>query len=90
MKCYECKYLDRSIVLASFPPQYRCTMLGGTHYADDECEYEFMPVVQCKDCKYLVQEKWDDKSILFCSHFNSDLELIGMGEESFCSYGEKE
>lgn len=52
MKCYECKWLDRSIVLASFPPQYRCTLGFGSHYADHECEYDFMPIVRCNDCKH--------------------------------------
>ena len=51
MKCYECKWLDRSVVLTSYPPQYRCTLGFGSHYADHECEYDFMPIVRCKDCK---------------------------------------
>lgn len=52
MKFYECKWLDRSLVLTSYPPQYRCALGFGSHYADHECEYEFMPIVYCRDCKY--------------------------------------
>ena len=52
MKCYECKWLDRSVILTSYPPQYRCTLGFGSHYADHECEYDFMPIVRCKDCKH--------------------------------------
>lgn len=51
MKCYECKWLDRSVVLTSNPPQYGCTLGFGSHYADHECEYDFMPIVRCKECK---------------------------------------
>ncbi len=50
MKCYECKWLDRSVVLTSNPPRYGCTLGFGAHFADHECEYEFMPIVRCKDC----------------------------------------
>lgn len=56
MKCYECKWLDRSVVLTSIPPQYRCTLGFGSHYADHECEYDFMPIVRCKDCKHNLWE----------------------------------
>lgn len=52
MKCYECKWLDRSVVLTSNPPQYGCTLGFGSHYADHECEYDFMPIVRCKECKW--------------------------------------
>jgi hypothetical protein len=52
MKCYECKWLDRSVILTSYPPQYRCTLGFGSHYADHECGYDFMPIVRCKDCKH--------------------------------------
>ena len=52
MKCYECKWLDRSVILTSSPPQYGCTLGFGSHYADHECEYDFMPIVRCKDCKW--------------------------------------
>ena len=52
MKCYECKWLDRSVVLTSNPPQYGCTLGFGSHYADHECEYDFMPIVRCKDCRH--------------------------------------
>lgn len=51
MKCYECKWLDRSVVLTCYPPSYRCTLGLGIHHADHECEYEFVPIVRCKDCK---------------------------------------
>ena len=52
MKCYECKWLDRSVILTSSPPQYGCTLGFGSHYADHECEYDFMPIVRCRDCRW--------------------------------------
>ena len=57
MKCYECKWLDRSVVLTSIPPQYRCTLGFGSHYVYHECEYDFMPIVRCKDCRWRREEK---------------------------------
>lgn len=57
MKCYECKWLDRSVILTSNPPQYGCTLGFGSHYADHECEYDFMPIVRCKDCRW-----WQDNN----------------------------
>lgn len=65
MKCYECKWLDRSVILTSNPPQYGCTLGFGSHYADHECEYDFMPIVRCKDCEYYnkgenEKESWEE------------------------------
>ena len=74
MKCYECKWLDRSVILTSIPPQYRCTLGFGSHYADHECEYDFMPIVRCKDCKH-----WHIDS--HCDGYRS--------AEDFCSLGER-
>ena len=52
MRCFECRYLDRSKVLACYPPKYYCTYDNTTHFADDECKYEHYPIVQCKDCEH--------------------------------------
>lgn len=83
MKCYECKWLDRSVVLTSNPPQYGCTLGFGSHYADHECEYDFMPIVRCKDCIHRYQH---DSGRYFCEMY------YGMGDvsdENYCSFGEK-
>lgn len=95
MKCYECKWLDRSVVLTSYPPQYRCTLGFGSHYADHECEYDFMPIVRCKDCR---KQGSDD-----CPMFSREWRTIVRGDEcvddfifhdltkpsGFCNYGER-
>lgn len=52
MRCFECRYLDRSKVLTCYPPKYYCTYDKTTHFADDECKYEHYPIVRCKDCKH--------------------------------------
>ena len=80
MKCYECKWLDRSVVLTSNPPQYGCTLGFGSHYADHECEYDFMPIVRCTDCMHWNSETKGCKR-------NPSVE--GWGETDFCSYGER-
>lgn len=77
MKCYECKWLDRSVILTSIPPQYGCTLGFGSHYADHECEYEFMPIVRCKDCKH--------KDLFSCPLTDNDFQK----DEDFCSWGER-
>lgn len=51
MRCFECRYLDRSKVLTCYPPKYYCTYDKTTHFADDECKYEHYPIVRCKDCE---------------------------------------
>ena len=79
MKCYECKWLDRSVILASIPPQYRCTLGFGSHYADHECEYDFMPIVRCKDCKH-----YEDGMIGYCWEVDR-----GVATDFFCAYGER-
>lgn len=79
MKCYECKWLDRSVALASLPPYYKCTLGLGTHHADHECEYEFVPVVRCKDCK------WYNPAEL-CERFD----CVNVTNDDYCSYGERE
>lgn len=80
MKCYECKWLDRSVVLTSYPPQYRCTLGLGSHYADHECEYDFMPIVRCKDCKH-----WNSET-KGCKRNPSVEEWC---DTDYCSYGER-
>lgn len=77
MKCYECKWLDRSVVLTSNPPQYGCTLGFGSHYADHECEYDFMPIVRCKDCKH--------RDLFSCPLAENDFQK----DEDFCSWGER-
>lgn len=77
MKCYECKWLDRSVVLTSNPPRYGCTLGFGSHYADHECEYDFMPIVRCKDCKH--------RDLFSCPLAENDFQK----DEDFCSWGER-
>lgn len=85
MKCYECKWLDHSVVLTSYPPQYRCTLGFGSHYADHECEYDFMPIVRCKDCKY-----WHSNTE-FCSIWSFNFQNIAQRtlRHDYCSRGER-
>ncbi len=85
MKCYECKWLDRSVVLASFPPQYRCTLGFGSHYADHECEYDFMPIVHCKDCRHAVE---CNKSVQYTRNESNSV-TIGYTPIKWCSRGER-
>jgi len=93
MKCYECRWLDRSVVLTSNPPQYGCTLGFGSHYADHECEYDFMPIVRCKECKNrytfdcpMYAEEWFD-----IDEYDSDFRVIDDTEDDgFCYIGQKE
>lgn len=85
MKCYECKWLDRSIVLTSSPPQYICTLGFGSHYADHECEYDFMPIVRCKDCRHANE---CHKSVQYTRNEQSMI-TIGYTPIEWCSRGEK-
>lgn len=96
MRCYECKWLDRSVILTSIPPQYRCTLGFGSHYADHECEYDFMPIVRCKDCTHrhtddcpMYHEEWyeiDEGD----GYFDSDFTVHDYSkDDGFCSCGER-
>lgn len=90
MKCYECKWLDRSIVLTSSPPQYRCTLGFGSHYADHECEYDFMPIVRCKDCKW--HKLTDNNETEICTNKQWDISMAVypiISADDYCSYGER-
>lgn len=90
MKCYECKWLDRSVVLTSNPPKYGCTLGFGSHYADHECEYDFMPIVRCKDCFYLDEDEFENGDVvLFCNFMRAELNDMEMDGEGFCSNGER-
>ena len=86
MKCYECKWLDRSVILTSNPPQYGCTLGFGSHYADHECEYDFMPIVRCKDCIH-----WEKTNIeTIDGHPTYDCPFCGEWADAngYCSFGE--
>lgn len=85
MKCYECKWLDRSVILTSIPPQYRCTLGFGSHYADHECEYDFMPIVRCKDCRHANE---CHKSVQYTRNEPRTVTL-GYTPIEWCSRGER-
>ena len=89
MKCYECKWLDRSVILTSSPPQYGCTLGFGSHYADHECEYDFMPIVRCKNCKWWGGNKNTEHNNHICNRaLNKDVDYWTKADD-FCSYGER-
>lgn len=85
MRCYECRYLDRSKVLTCYPPNYYCTYDKTTHFADDECKYEHYPIVRCKDCRYFkkIAERSDSG---LC---NKDIVASAWKENGYCSRGER-
>ena len=85
MKCYECKWLDRSVVLTSNPPQYGCTLGFGSHYADHECKYDFMPIVRCKDCRHANE---CHKSVQYTRNEPNTV-TIGYSPIEWCSKGER-
>lgn len=104
MKCYECKWLDRSVILTSSPPQYGCTLGFGSHYADHECEYDFMPIVRCKDCRHgehIQIPLWENRDIdkapsqfhdfIKCHkfHIKGFNETLYLGDDDYCSHGER-
>ena len=88
MKCYECKWLDRSVILTSIPPQYGCTLGFGSHYADHECEYDFMPIVRCKDCRWWSGSQETTHNNHLCRNW-SKFGSISTSADDFCSYGER-
>ena len=87
MRCYECKWLDRSVILTSIPPQYGCTLGFGSHYADHECEYDFMPIVRCKDCRhrYYADNRVPHERTWVCERFANE----EITDNDFCSWGER-
>ena len=80
MKCFECRYLDRSKVLTCYPPKYYCTYDKTTHFADDECKYEHYPIVRCKDCRHANFD---------CPYPVCNLLEMNIGDNDFCSWGER-
>ena len=89
MKCYECRWLDRSVILTSIPPQYRCTLGFGSHYADHECEYDFMPIVRCKECRWWNGSQETMHNNHLCRNW-SKFGSINTSADDYCSYGERE
>ena len=85
MKCYECKWLDRFVILTSIPPQYKCTLGFGSHYADHECEYDFMPIVYCKNCRYANE---CHKSVQYTRNEPNTV-IIGYSPIEWCSRGKR-
>lgn len=88
MRCFECRYLDRSKVLTCYPPKYYCTYDKTTHFADDECKYEHYPIVRCKDCRYYwgnLSEDDTDEMYGECRWDNDEMP----NDDDFCSYGER-
>jgi hypothetical protein len=85
MKCYECRWLDRSVILTSYPPQYGCTLGFGSHYADHECEYDFMPIIKCKDCRHADE---CHKSVQYTQNGLNTV-TIGFSPIEWCSNGER-
>lgn len=88
MKCYECKWLDRSVILTSIPPQYGCTLGFGSHYADHECEYDFMPIVRCKDCRHAEHRKQMPGQV-YCKRDKLSTFCAVHDDDDFCKYGER-
>lgn len=84
MKCYECKWLDRSVILTSNPPQYGCTLGFGSHYADHECEYDFMPIVRCKDCRHSDTTGVYVEDVVYCKWLHTSCVKNG-----YCHRGER-
>ena len=83
MRCFECKYLNRSKVLTCYPPKYYCTYDKTTHFADDECKYEHYPIVRCKDCK------WSEKAILDEYCVECTMYHTSCMKHGFCHHGER-
>lgn len=46
---------------------------------------EAVPVVRCKDCKYIESAQWNKKGYRICPA--SHMEIT---DDDFCSYGERE
>ena len=64
---------------------YGMFTLGIQQAVDEQPTVDAVPVVQCKDCKWLYDE-YDEKDDYFCRSYR------GLGiicENSFCSYGER-
>ena len=59
-----------------------CTECRARSTADLLIENDFLPVVRCKDCKWLYDEMDD-----YCCR--SHRGLVRICENSFCSYGER-
>ena len=81
MRCFECRYLDRSKVLTCYPPKYYCTYDNTTHFTDDECKYEHYPIVRCKDCEYWHNDYMGD----WCSKV-SGMSPRWTKADDFCSW----
>lgn len=88
MRCFECRYLDRSEVLTCYPPKYYCTYDKTTHFADDECKYEHYPIVRCKDCRHSRIYQTDSEGTMqtYCVAFVMSRTVT---DDGFCSWGER-
>ena len=51
--CATCQYL---IMLPSYPPKYKCELSTETVEYPHQCDYDIVPVVRCKDCRYWDRE----------------------------------
>ena len=80
MRCFECRYLDRSKVLTCYPPKYYCIYDKTAHFADDECKSEHYPIVRCKDCKWY-------------GHVGCAIKIVDDSDapqdNDYCSFGER-
>ena len=85
MRCFECRYLDRSEVLTCYPPKYYCTYDNTTHFADDECKYEHYPIVRCKDCKYAEHRKQMPNQI-YCHRDTLSLSCSVHDDDDYCKW----
>ena len=66
------------------------------HYGADEDEFcdcddfinkaDVVPVVRCKDCRWLLTDDWDGKTLYSCG---STRGLEEPTPDSYCSYGER-
>ena len=86
------RLIDADWVLAHIKPYELSdedwSVTGGTairliHNAIDQAPtIDAVPVVRCKDCKYMIQ--WADGR--YCTVWDG---VNGMGDDGFCNYGER-
>lgn len=88
MICGNCDYND-GCIYTSNPPKYRCTFTGDFHFGNEPCKVGLVPVVRCKDCRYLKTGENERESWSICARVIV-YPYLDVGPNDYCSYGERE
>ena len=76
-------YIEREAVLSHYKKCSFAMVKAVIAYIEDIPAADVAPVVRCKDCKWYAH----DEDFAFCDNYTSLMDHVG--DETFCSYGER-